>query len=370
MLAVQADYDGFFLTPAEGDAAYSLLGHVHDRLKVGGVDKLVAISTSVLEARGNIVGSNPPVDTDNGTNSFAFTNSDDTVLWGTIDFGSGAFGGLTSEVRGQNVRWRATKALGGSATVISADPDAGVALAFNGGERFTTLDAGIRVSRAATGASVFIEESAAAAADVTGDGQFWVRTDATPMFTGDGGVDIDLSASGAVDSVFGRTGAVVALLADYNSFFLTPAEGDAAYSLLGHLHDGIADANLLDKSATEDIPGLHRYTGVDTNPGTLKSSLSRNMLHIDGKEAIDGNDLWLRINQNQDFSSGIYTPLKMRADGGFEVDGSQTRSPTGVPLKSGLGVAYWITAGQTVCKMTISTAAASGGANGDIHFRY
>ncbi|KKK73469.1 hypothetical protein LCGC14_2893500, partial [marine sediment metagenome] len=38
--------------------------------------------------------------------------------------------------------------------------------------------------------------------------------------------------------------------------------------------------------------------------------------------------------------------------------------------KGSLGIAYWVTAGQTVCKMTISTAAASGGVNGDIHFRY
>jgi hypothetical protein len=41
---------------------------------------------------------------------------------------------------------------------------------------------------------------------------------------------------GAVTSVFGRTGAVTALQSDYDSFFLTPAEGNAAYSALGHTH--------------------------------------------------------------------------------------------------------------------------------------
>ncbi|MBW8034092.1 MAG: hypothetical protein FVQ79_00040 [Planctomycetes bacterium] len=39
-----------------------------------------------------------------------------------------------------------------------------------------------------------------------------------------------------VTSVFGRTGAVVALQADYDGFFLTPTEGDAAYAALGHGH--------------------------------------------------------------------------------------------------------------------------------------
>ncbi len=39
-----------------------------------------------------------------------------------------------------------------------------------------------------------------------------------------------------VESFEGRTGAVTAEQADYDSFFLTPAEADAAYSLIGHTH--------------------------------------------------------------------------------------------------------------------------------------
>ncbi len=185
------------VTGAENIHADRLDNVVVDRLIVGGNDKLVAISTSQLEARGNIVGSNPPVDTDSGVNNFVFTNSNDTVAWWTLDAGSGTFGGLTSNVRGQNIRWRATKVAGGLATVFSADPDAGALLAYNGGERLITLDAGIRVSRAATGASVYIEESAAAAVDVTGDGQYWVALDGTPMFTNDLGTDFDLTSGGA-----------------------------------------------------------------------------------------------------------------------------------------------------------------------------
>jgi len=335
--AIQADYDSFFLTPAEGDAAYSLLGHAHtladitdsgalaalstvgtveidndavtfakmaniatariigrvtaatgdpealtgtqattlldvftdalkglapssgggtanflradgawvapptgDRLVVGGNDALVAIAQGSLEARGSILGSSPPVDTDNGTNTLGFTNSDDTVIWGSLDFGSGAFGGLTNSVRGQNVRWRATKVAGGLASVFFADPDAGALLAYNGGQRIITLDKGIRVSRAATGASIYIEEGTAAAADVTGDGQFWVRTDGTPMFTGDDGVDIDLSATGGTGGVLKLKTADESVtnstvFQDDNDFNSWDLAADQWYSIQGYM---------------------------------------------------------------------------------------------------------------------------------------
>ncbi|KKM64813.1 hypothetical protein LCGC14_1497540 [marine sediment metagenome] len=43
---------------------------------------------------------------------------------------------------------------------------------------------------------------------------------------------------------------------------------------------------------------------------------------------------------------------------------------TGQPDVSSLAIPFWATAGQTSGDMTISTSAATGGANGDIHFRY
>jgi hypothetical protein len=60
------------------------------------------------------------------------------------------------------------------------------------------------------------------------------------------------SGSAPVDSVFGRTGAVTALQADYDGFFLTPAEGNAAYSVLGHGHTlaDVSDSGALAALAT------------------------------------------------------------------------------------------------------------------------
>ena len=61
------------------------------------------------------------------------------------------------------------------------------------------------------------------------------------------------------------------------------------------------------------------------------------------------------------FSTGGVRRLQLYNSGGF----------FSVPLKvDSLGVAAWNTAGQSGCEMTISTSAASGGSNGDIHFKY
>jgi hypothetical protein len=52
--------------------------------------------------------------------------------------------------------------------------------------------------------SFFVKEKAAADADVTGYGQFWVRSsDSKPMFTDDGGTDTDLTAGGGGGMVTG-----------------------------------------------------------------------------------------------------------------------------------------------------------------------
>ncbi len=205
MVLLWDDTDSLLKRADAGD----FLGLDTDKLTFSGSTALIAVSISQIESRGSIVGSSPPVDTDNGGNTFVFTNSDDTVVWGSFDFGSGAFGGITNNVRGQNVRWRAERAAGGLATVFSADPDGGVTLAFTGGTRLATLDNGIRVSRAGTGAGVYIEEDTAVpTAPSAGDGVIWVKDDVpnTLWFTDDGGTDHQLGVGGGVSDVTGGVG--------------------------------------------------------------------------------------------------------------------------------------------------------------------
>jgi hypothetical protein len=45
---------------------------------------------------------------------------------------------------------------------------------------------------------------------------------------------------------------------------------------------------------------------------------------LNGKEALDGGDAWLRLNQNLDFGSGVFTPGAFRCDGGIESRGTLT----------------------------------------------
>ena len=84
-----------------------------------------------------------------------------------------------------------------------------------------------------------------------------------------------------VDSVFGRTGAVTALAADYDSFFLTPAEGDAAY--LG-IAATAANSQLLDSI---DSTGFLLVAGKAADSELLDGIDSANYARTDILEAFD-----------------------------------------------------------------------------------
>ena len=45
-------------------------------------------------------------------------------------------------------------------------------------------------------------------------------------------------------------------------------------------------------------------------------------VNINDKEAFDGVDTWLRLNQNNEFTSGVYTPYGMRIDGTLTLNGN------------------------------------------------
>ncbi|MCD6149792.1 tail fiber domain-containing protein [bacterium] len=50
-------------------------------------------------------------------------------------------------------------------------------------------------------------------------------------------------------------------------------------------------------------------------------SFQNDKLLDDGENVIQTSDEWLRLNQQSQFTNGIYTPRLIRADGGFQVDG-------------------------------------------------
>lgn len=88
-------------------------------------------------------------------------------------------------------------------------------------------------------------------------------------------------ANAPVQTVFGRSGAVVALQADYDGFFLTPAEGDAAYSLLGHSH----------VPADITFAATNRFLGRDTAGGgageEITAAAARTILNVEDGSTAD-----------------------------------------------------------------------------------
>ena len=72
-------------------------------------------------------------------------------------------------------------------------------------------------------------------------------------------------------------------------------------------------------NAREVATRLEIVNGNTNISGNL--SVGGDFIHIDGKEAIDGNDGWLRLNQNGDFTSGTHIPGKFYVAGNLQVGG-------------------------------------------------
>jgi len=231
-----------------------------------------------------------------------------------------------------------------------------------------------------------------------------------------------------VASVFGRTGAVVAAQADYDSFFLTPAEGNAAYSLLGHAHaaaditSGIfavaripnlnaskitagtfVDARIPNLNASKITAGIFAVaripnlsaskittgtlvvlrggTGVTTSTGsgaTVRGTSPTFVTDIRFNDAntklLEGPGNSVRIQTNfgnvnigpQNTSWCHFSTDRVAFHFGQAVHFA------GTAMKYTKGhFAYWSSPSTGAsAQMTVSTLAASGGNNGDIHFRY
>lgn len=210
---------------------------------------------------------------------------------------------------------------------------------------------------------------------------------------------------------------VEADISDLQSYALASHNHSGVYAPVSHTHteSDITDLGSYVDLATNSqvISGLKLFTyATEPAPAAGQSCLSQNFLHIDGKEAIDGNDSWLRLNQNGEFSSGIYTPNNLRSDGriylgsvGYLTNASGTcrvqtasgyvdlgpantswahfntdranfyfnkgMSINGVPKRYNLGAIPWhASSSYASAAMTFSTASPSGGSSGDIWFKY
>ena len=86
---------------------------------------------------------------------------------------------------------------------------------------------------------------------------------------------------------------------------------------------------------------------------------------FNGRTALsaDQSDGWLRLNNDDEFSNGIYTPNKIRADGGFHVGGVTVISSTGYVTASRLTGAFQAIDGSA---LTGISAGATGGGSDEV----
>ena len=159
--------------------------------------------------------------------------------------------------------------------------------------------------------------------------------------------DVVVDGDFASNGILKRTAAGVYGIVTDNSANWDTAYGwgdhSGLYSLAAHNHSGVYepadatilkdadigssvqayDADTLKADVADSITALHKFTyASEPAPSALESTLTANFLHIDGKEAIDGSDTWLRLNQNNEFTAGVYTPYGVRIDGNITANGN------------------------------------------------
>lgn len=170
VVALQADYDAFFLTPAEGDAAYAPILVPAASIQAGNLDLNINLGAAAAATNSNF--------------KVPFLN---TTLGVTGNFGMQHDSEPTAFTYNPSTNTFSVAIV--AATTVNATLFNGVALSTGGV------------------ATNYLDETGAYSVPVG-------------------------SGPAPVTSVFGRAGVVTALQADYDSFFLTPAEGNAAYGTL------------------------------------------------------------------------------------------------------------------------------------------
>jgi hypothetical protein len=91
---------------------------------------------------------------------------------------------------------------------------------------------------------------------------------------------------------------------------------------------GVATGNIFEVQRTGTTVDKVMFGGpiqtnssIETNPGSGFAQLTERALFLDGKSVVEQADTtWLRLNQNGDFTSGIYTPNDLRCDGRLHVN--------------------------------------------------
>ena len=114
----------------------------------------------------------------------------------------------------------------------------------------------------------------------------------------------------------------------------------ASSGLDADLLDGVQGSSYLRSDANDTFSSVLTLSnsGRDCVNFSANSTDDNRGIAFNGRIALsaDHNDGYLRINNASEFSNGVYTPLVMRADGGFQVDGNTVINGSGQLIASRL----------------------------------
>jgi hypothetical protein len=104
--------------------------------------------------------------------------------------------------------------------------------------------------------------------------------------------------------------------------YITSADGGNAATL-----DSLDSTQFARSDADDTLSGIITLSSSsrDCLNFSANTSTDERGIAFNGRIALsaDYNDGYLRLNQAQEFGNGVFTPLVMRADGGFNVDGTE-----------------------------------------------
>ena len=103
--------------------------------------------------------------------------------------------------------------------------------------------------------------------------------------------------------------------------------------------DGISSASFVRSDAADTLSATYNFSNSSSNDiinFSANASSDNRGIAFNNRTALsaDYNDGYLRLNNANEFSNGVYTPLVMRADGGFNVDGTMSIDGSGNYVKA------------------------------------
>ena len=142
--------------------------------------------------------------------------------------------------------------------------------------------------------------------------------------------------------------------------YITSADGGNAATL-----DSLDSSQFARSDANDTLSGIITLSSTSVDCLNFSGATSENNRGIafNGRIAVsaDQSDGYLRLNNGSEFSNGVYTPLVIRADGGFQVDSNTVINGSGQLIASRLTGTLPAIDGSNLTNLPSSGLSTSGG---------